>query len=124
MKAVAPIAITALAPFLLAANGMPSGDAETGEAYFTQNCMMCHSVTPGAKGGVGPNLRGLGGAVSGAGEFRFTAALKNAHITWSEQTLDRFLAAPSQEVPGTMMVTSIDDPQKRADVVAYLLSLR
>ncbi len=124
MKAVAPIAIAALAPILLAASGTGGGDAKAGEVYFTQNCMICHSVTAGAKGVTAPNLRGLADTVSGTGEFRFTPALKNAHITWSAQTLDRFLAAPSDEVPGTMMITSIDDPKERADVVAYLLSLK
>lgn len=124
LKSVAPIAIAAFAPLLLAAGDRPAGDEKQGEIYFTHNCMFCHSVTAGEKGVTAPNLRGLAGAVSGEGEFKFTPALKNAHITWTEDTLDKFLAAPSEEVPGTMMIVAVDDPKERADVVAYLLSLR
>ena len=124
IKVVAPLMIAGLAPVLLAANPKPAGNLEAGEVYFNQNCMFCHSVVAGAKGITAPNLRGLEGTISGTGEFKFTPALKNAHITWSAQTLDRFLAAPSEEVPGTMMITAIDDPQERADVVAYLISLK
>jgi cytochrome c len=38
--------------------------------------------------------------------------------------LDRWLSNPSALVPGTKMFFKIDDAQSRADVIAYLETLR
>lgn len=101
-----------------------SGDAVAGAAFFKNNCMMCHVVKPGAKGIAAPNLFGIGGTVSGVGDFQFSAALKQARIKWSAETLDKFLSAPNKMVPGTRMITTVKDDATRANVVAYLLSLK
>jgi len=50
--------------------------------------------------------------------------LKGAGITWDEATLDRWLVNPSALVPGTKMFFKIDDPQSRADLIAYLKEQR
>jgi cytochrome c len=47
-----------------------------------------------------------------------------SNIIWNAASLRRFLAAPTKEVPGTLMLGGIDDPQELDDVVAYLESLR
>jgi cytochrome c len=45
-------------------------------------------------------------------------------LTWDEATLDRWLTNPSALVPGTKMFFKIDDPQARADIIAYLKELK
>jgi cytochrome c len=45
-------------------------------------------------------------------------------VTWSAETLDEFLADPNAEVPGTPMAGVLTDPQQRADVIAYLSTLK
>jgi cytochrome c len=53
--------------------------------------------------------------------FEYSAAMKNAHIVWNAQTLDRFLANPLKTVPGTSMTCDgVPDASERADLIAYL----
>ena len=45
----------------------------------------------------------------------------NAGRVWDDAALDRWLTAPQKMVPGTKMaLDGLDDPQQRADVIAYL----
>jgi len=46
--------------------------------------------------------------------------MKRSGIVWSAATLDGFLAAPSQVVPGTAMYVDVRDAKERADLIAYL----
>src|ERR1700712_3968454 len=98
-------------------------DIAQGQVFFQTRCMMCHTISAGKKGAMAPNLRGIGGTVSGVGDFAFSTPLKNAKIKWTSQTLEQFLTAPNKMVPGTRMITNIPDPVKRAQVVGYLMSL-
>ncbi|MDR6511583.1 cytochrome c [Novosphingobium capsulatum] len=109
----------ALAPAALRAQ-----DAAAGGTVFKQRCAMCHSTTPDGRAGVGPNLNGVSKRAAGATTFAYSAALKRSNIKWDAKTLDTFLTAPSKMVPGTRMVVAIPDAKQRANVVAYLLSLK
>ena len=73
----------------------------------------------------GPNLLGLVGREAGSqSDFaRYSSALKAANVTWSVETLDRFLANPMAMVPGTIMPMLIADDKTREDVIAYLATL-
>jgi cytochrome c len=53
-----------------------------------------------------------------------TESLKKYGVTWNGETLDEFLANPSAKVPGTAMGGILTDPQQRADVIAYLSTLK
>ncbi len=55
--------------------------------------------------------------------FGYSPALREAQLTWDRTTLDRFLAAPAQRVPGTTMPTAIPDEFERRAVVDYLATL-
>ena len=46
------------------------------------------------------------------------------YLTWTEDNLDRWLTNPSILVPGTKMFFKLDDPQARADIIAYLKELK
>jgi cytochrome c len=48
--------------------------------------------------------------------------LRQKQFVWSDRLLDSWLSGPGQFVPGTRMSISIEDPQMRADIIAYLRS--
>jgi cytochrome c len=67
---------------------------------------------------------GVVGRKAGAGDFPYTAALKGSGLTWTPETLDRFLTDPAKVVPGTAMPISLSDAKDRQDLIAYLASLK
>lgn len=97
-----------------------TGDAAAGEKAFVV-CKTCH-VTDAGVNRIGPSLHGIVGRHSGIEPgFIYSAANKNSGITWSQEKLFQYLEHPQRVVPGTKMTyTGIADPQKRADVIAYL----
>jgi cytochrome c len=82
-------------------------------------CLACHAL---AYDRVGPRHCGLFGRLAGSvPAFGYSAAMKNARITWDARTLDRFLAEPLRVVPGTTMTyAGVPDAKDRADLIAYL----
>ena len=99
-------------------------DAARGKTLFQQQCSVCHSVD--GSGGVGPTLKGIMGSKSGEiPGFRFSRAMKGANITWDAKTLDAYLTDPQKAVPGNQMPFSgMADAKQRADVIAYLATLK
>ena len=112
------------APAVCAAASPP--DVANGKATFETACGVCHSVTPAGGPKEGPNLLGIvGREAASEPEFPlYTDALKASRISWSTETLDKFLANPIAMAPGTSMPLLIQDDKTRADVVAYLATLK
>ncbi len=117
-----------LALAFIAASGvlrsLQAQDATSGEKLFVRNCSICHSPKPG-KNLVGPSLFSVinrhSGQVAG---FHYSDANRNSGLTWNVATLDRYLTAPRELVPGTKMTfPGLKDPKQRADVIAYLGTL-
>lgn len=106
-------ALTALSPAAAA-----GGDASRGEQIYDR-CLACHSLD---RDRTGPKHCGLFGRRAGSlPDFAYSPAMRSSGIVWSEKTLDRFLAAPTKNVPGTYMgYAGIEDPHERADLIAYL----
>jgi cytochrome c len=100
-----------------------AGDASRGEALHVQQCTGCHAVD---RDEVGPAHRGVYGRhVAADAAFDYSPALKRkAALVWNEATLDQWLAAPEKFAPGQAMGVSVRDPAARADLIAYLRSLR
>lgn len=121
-----------LAVSLLAAFATASCHADTvseGQAYFKTNCALCHDVSPNKAAMQGPPLFGVVGRKMGAepGFGGYSDALKAEGAkgrTWSDATLDTFLADPQKAVPGTYMPVSIADAKARKAVIAYLGTLK
>jgi cytochrome c len=106
----------ALAAVAIAATA-PQGDARHGEKLY-QACSACHSIDDND---IGPKHRGVVGRHAGSvADYAYSPALKASGIVWDEVELDRWLTNPSALVPGTKMFYKIDDPQARADIIAYL----
>jgi cytochrome c len=106
---------------LLAAQSSLHGNAERGKALY-QGCSGCHSID---ENDIGPKHRGVVGRRAGTvPDYAYSAALKGSGVVWDEVTLDRWLTNPSAMVPGTKMFFLLAKPQDRADVIAYLATLK
>ena len=107
---------------LTATTGAASAqDVAAGEQSF-KKCIACHSVGPGAKNKVGPELNGLDGRKSGTAEgFNYSEPNKNSGITWSEAVFKEYIKDPRAKIPGTKMVfAGIKNEQEVNDLWAYL----
>jgi cytochrome c len=98
-----------------------AGDAARGARFF-HPCAHCHTTTAGEHL-VGPSLAKIFGARAGAveGFDRYSEALTKSGKVWDAGTLDQWLAAPAQFIPGnTMAFPGVRSAQARADLIAYL----
>ena len=66
-------------------------DAGTGERLLRQRCAACHALVAG-QNRVGPHLSGVIGRKAGSVEgARYSPALRESQIVWTEETLEGFL---------------------------------
>ena len=102
-----------------------AADADAGAKVFKTQCAVCHSPLAG-KNMVGPSLFGIVGRKSGSAPgFKYTAANKDSGVTWDEATLDKYLPNPRAFIPGTTMTyAGLKNDAQRADLIAYLASLK
>jgi cytochrome c len=98
------------------AAGEPSG-----EAVF-RKCAICHRIEAGAPNGIGPNLNGVfGRKAASLPNFNYSPAMRSSGFIWNAKSLDRFLTAPQQIVPGTRMTFGgLPDAPSRKSVIHYL----
>ena len=102
-----------------------AGDPARGALAFEKVCSACHTIEKGARRRVGPNLFGVAGArIAQKDGYPYSEAFRKADITWDDETLAEFLAAPAEVVPGTKMDWAVKETKPIADVIAYLKSYR
>lgn len=96
-------------------------DINRGRTQFIL-CQSCHSLNEGGPNKVGPNLWGvMDREAAQAPGFNYSDALKNAGITWNNESLDLFLKRPSEYVPGNSMVfVGVERPTDRAALIAWI----
>jgi cytochrome c len=92
-------------------------------------CKACHTFDNGGPDRTGPNMWGIVGShVAHRDGFSYSGALvgKKAEIgTWDEPHLFAFLAAPKEYIPGTkMQFNGVKNPAERADLIAWLKTLK
>lgn len=94
---------------------------ETGsDRLFQQRCGSCHSLQAG-QNGIGPHLADVIGRTAGSVESaRYSDAMRDSGIVWNNRSLDMFLAAPHELVPGTRMTVTVPDANQRAAIIDYL----
>ena len=101
MKATLAMVVLAVAIMTQTAQAQ---DAAAGEQVFKQ-CMPCHSIGPGAKNKVGPELNGLDGRHSGsAPDYSYSDANKKSGIVWNEANFKKYIHDPRAAIPGTKMI--------------------
>lgn len=109
---------------LLPVSLFAQGNAAKGRRAFANQCASCHTPTD-QNLPTGPALLGVVGRKAGTREgFAFTEAMKGSGLTWDTATLDKFLAAPTEVVPGTTMTLAVTAPAARADLIAFLNTLK
>jgi len=122
------VCFLALTQALLAAKpSAGGGDVARGKTLFQQSCALCHGtgLPDSAPSGQGPLLAGIiGRPAASLPGFAYTKALREYGVTWDAAALDRFLTAPSALVPGTTMAVAVANPADRADLIAFLATLR
>lgn len=123
------------------AGAAQAGDAAKGKDVF-KKCMACHKVEAG-KNGVGPSLFGVVGKKAASVEgFKYSTLLMGAAelgLVWDAEHLDKYLDkggvnTSSEEFikskGGTpsgkskMAFAGLPKPEDRADVIAYLESVK
>ena len=106
------------------------GDAAMGEKLFKGflRCSNCHSLEPGVTK-TGPTLAGLFGRRAGSveGFKKYSEAMVDSGVVWSEETLNEFLSDPQKFIPGNGMIEGgyrvvgqVTSDRLRADLIAYL----
>jgi cytochrome c len=103
-----------------------AGSIERGKVVFQNQCAVCHETAPEYHK-EGPSLTGVYGRRAGTAPF-FAGykGLRGADFVWDERTLDAWLADPRGFLGGrnTAMTLRLNDADQRADVIAYLKTVR
>jgi cytochrome c len=113
-------AVTALLASLLVVPAHAEGDAARGEAQFKE-CAACHKLAAGANE-VGPSLHGIFSRKAGElADFRYSPAMKRSGVSWTPESLDKYLADPQAFIPANRMpYAGMSNATDRADLIAYL----
>lgn len=107
----------------LAPQSASAQDVEAGKKVFVK-CSACHSATAGQKK-VGPSLANVVGRTAGTEPgYNYSVVMRRAGLTWTPDSLDRFLTNPWAMLHGSKMIFSgLKDPNDRANVIAYLQTI-
>jgi cytochrome c len=112
---------------LLIAVAIPAraeGDAAAGRKLYQNKCLSCHGDAK-TKGTLGPSLIGIiGRKASDPGQGAISRAMSEADFVWTEPVLDEYLEAPGNKVHGTIMPIGVSRAQDRADLIAYIKTMR
>jgi cytochrome c len=96
-------------------------DPAHGKELFEKRCTGCHALD---KEKEAPRLRGVYGRTSGTvPTFKYSDGLKNAHITWNDQSLDKWLTDPEKVVANNDMAFQLGSAEERSQIIAYLKQL-
>jgi len=104
-----------------------AGDAGGGKLLFDRTCANCHSVEAGVNK-VGPTLfdvidRPIA-SVPGYDYSKKMRAVGKDWKVWDEKRLGAYLTNPRQVLHGVKMFFAVPDAKDRADVIAYLGTLK
>ena len=112
--------LIALAPLAARAQELLPPSAERGAELWAK-CKSCHTVEKDGRHVVGPNLHGVFGRRAGAlANYSYSAAMKSATLVWTDETMDLYLAATVDFLPGTKMYGGLAIRQDRLDLIAWL----
>ncbi len=121
MKILDCIGMAGAAALALTSMAYADGDPAAGEQSF-KKCLPCHSIGPGAKNKVGPELNGLDGRKAGTvPEYSYSDANKNSGITWNKEIFEKYITDPRAMVAGTKMIfPGIKNDKERDNLWAFI----
>lgn len=104
----------------------PGGDAAAGKVAFDKKCLTCHTPDKGAANKVGPNLFGTAGAKKAqVAGFAYSTNMQAKGGEWDDAALNEFLWKPAAYIKQTKMAfAGLSNDKERADVIAFLKSLK
>lgn len=104
-----------------------AADIALGKALFEKTCANCHSTEAGVNK-VGPTLFDIVGrpvaSVQGYDYSKKMRSMSKEWKVWDEKHLDTYLTNPRQVLHGVKMFFAVPDAKDRADVFAYLNTLK
>ena len=101
------------------------GDADNGAIIYKDACGQCHQLNAGLNK-KGPQLMNIYGAPAAElKDYTYSEGLKKSGWIWDAKTLDPYIADAEKAMPNSKMLSNpMPDAKERADVVAYLSTLR
>lgn len=101
------------------------GDADNGAIIYQDACGQCHQLNAGLNK-KGPQLMNIYGAKAAElDDYTYSEGLKTSGWIWDAETLDPYIADAPKTMPDSKMLSDpMPDAQERADVIAYLSTLR
>jgi cytochrome c len=98
--------------------GYQAGDADRGKQLFEKRCTGCHSLDQDKEG---PRLRNVYGRTAGSiSTFKYSDALKSAHVTWDDASLNKWLTDTESLIPDNDMSFHVPKADERADIIRFL----
>ncbi len=97
------------------------------ELAFNDHCRECHSFVKDDNR-LGPSLFGVVGRKAGTEPgYAYSQSMKDANVTWTPATLDKWIADPQAVIPGNAMsppYSGLTDPAIRKKIIAFLETLK
>jgi cytochrome c2 len=89
-----------------------------GKELFDKRCGGCHALDRDKEG---PRLGKVYGRAAGTvTSFQYSGALQNSKLTWTDETLDKWLADPEKLVPDSDMAFHVESADERREIISYL----
>jgi cytochrome c len=103
-----------------------AADPDNGADLFDGYCSDCHSVAAKVANRKGPSLYRIGGRKAGSiAGFKYSPSLMASNIIWNGASLNAYIANPKAVLPaGIMKFKGMPKAEDRADLIAYLATLR
>lgn len=100
----------------------PPGDVLKGQSLYQARCTACHAVDSNK---IGPAHRGvMGRRVGSLKGYKYSDEMAQSRLRWTPQTLNAWLQDPEDLVAGQRMGFQVEDAQERADLIAWLATLK
>ena len=104
---------------------MASASVENGKK-IAQRCVQCHGLDKDDPHKLGPNLWAVVNSKPASKEgSSYSESMRSNKEVWTIENLNAYLYNPKSFVPGTKMVfVGMKNTQERADLIAFLSSLK
>lgn len=107
-----------MASSLLSTSGQAQSTEKQGKELFEKRCGGCHALDRDKEG---PRLGGVyGRAAASIASFQYSAGLQKSKITWTDETLDKWLTDPEKLVPDNDMTFHVESSDERRAIISYL----